>query len=464
MIAWFTVLASGAGTLPLAECLRKAVREDPLRLVEAGIFLLAIVHTFLAPTLHRLGSRRLARADALEPGRSSQAATQQVAAELLLLLGEVEVVFGLWVIPLFWILVGVQGWSGAIERLGLGRDFAEAIFVVAVMTVASSRPILLFLESLLRRVAAIGRDSVSAWWFSLLTLGALAGSLVTEPGAMTVSALLLGKHFFALGPRPALSYATIGLLFVNVSIGGSLTHFAAPPVVLAARAWGWGSGYLFVHFGWKAAVATVLGSLACLVAFRKELARLEGLRRGRQTEEAAGERVPPWITGAHLLFLAWIVATAAIPALCVGGLLLFLGFLRVTSPFQDEVSLRQAVLVGFFLAGLELLGSRQSWWIGPLLERLDEPDLLLSSSVITAFNDNALVTYLASLVPDLGESSKQAVMAGAIACGGLTVIANAPNPAGQALLSRYFPNGISPLGLAAGALLPTAIALLLLRP
>ena len=158
------------------------------------------------------------------------------------------------------------------------------------------------------------------------------------------------------------------------------------------------------------------------------------------------------------------MATASTPVLCLGGLFFFLGFLRVTSPFQDEVCLRQAVLVGFFLAGLEVLGSRQSWWIDPLLERLDQTSLLLGSAAIAAFNDNALVTYLASLVPGLAESSKQAVMAGALASGGLTVIANAPNPAGQALLSRYFPNGISPLGLAAGALPPTAIALALLRP
>ncbi|VVM07980.1 hypothetical protein MAMC_01931 [Methylacidimicrobium cyclopophantes] len=448
----------------LSQLLRQAVGEDPLRLVEAAIFLLAIVHTFLAPSLHRLGNRRAERARRLVAECNPLAARQKMIAELLLLLGEIEVVFGLWVIPLFWIVVFFRGWSGAIERLGLSRDFAEAIFVVAVMTVASSRPILLFLDDLLLRVAALGRGSVAAWWFVLLTLGALAGSIITEAGAMTTTALLLGKRFFPLGPRPALSYATVGLLFTNVSIGGCLTHFAAPPVVLAARAWGWGSGYMVFHFGGKAAAATLLGSLIYLVVFRKEFHRLEALRRRISAEESSPERAPRWITGVHLLFLAWIVATAETPVLCVGGLLFFLGFLRVTGPFQDEVSLRQAVLVGFFLAGLELLGSRQSWWINPLLERLDETTLLLSAAAITAFNDNALVTYLASLVPGLEESAKQAVMAGAISTGGLTVIANAPNPAGQALLSRFFPEGISPLGLAAGALLPTGIALLLLRP
>jgi hypothetical protein len=49
------------------------------------------------------------------------------------------------------------------------------------------------------------------------------------------------------------------------------------------------------------------------------------------------------------------------------------------------------------------------------------------------------------------------VVAGAVTGGGLTVIANAPNPAGQSLLSRYFDGGVSPLALAAGALAPTLV-------
>jgi hypothetical protein len=46
---------------------------------------------------------------------------------------------------------------------------------------------------------------------------------------------------------------------------------------------------------------------------------------------------------------------------------------------------------------------------------------------------------------------------------GLTVIANAPNPAGQAQLSRFFDGAIFPLGLLAGALAPTRIAALVFR-
>ena len=77
---------------------------------------------------------------------------------------------------------------------------------------------------------------------------------------------------------------------------------------------------------------------------------------------------------------------------------------------------------------------------------------------MTAFNDNALFTYLATLVPDLNESFKIAVVEGAVTGGGLTVIANAPNPAGQALLGRFFEGPINPLRLLLAAIIPTMIA------
>jgi Na+/H+ antiporter NhaD/arsenite permease-like protein len=79
------------------------------------------------------------------------------------------------------------------------------------------------------------------------------------------------------------------------------------------------------------------------------------------------------------------------------------------------------------------------------------------STVLTAFNDNAAITYLASLVPGFTDTMKHAVVAGAVTGGGLTVIANAPNPAGQSILGQYFPDGISPVGLLLGALGPTLI-------
>ena len=66
---------------------------------------------------------------------------------------------------------------------------------------------------------------------------------------------------------------------------------------------------------------------------------------------------------------------------------------------------------------------------------------MLIGTVLTAFNDNAMVTYLSSLIPTLSEAAKQAIMSGVVVGGGLTVIANAPNPAGQMLFAIILRTG-----------------------
>ncbi len=79
--------------------------------------------------------------------------------------------------------------------------------------------------------------------------------------------------------------------------------------------------------------------------------------------------------------------------------------------------------------------------------------------LLTAVTDNAAITYLGSLVDGVSDGFKYALVAGAITGGGLTVIANAPNPAGVALLKDRFENEtIDPLKLFLAALLPTLVA------
>src|SRR4029077_11862064 len=101
--------------------------------------------------------------------------------------------------------------------------------------------------------------------------GPLLGSFITEPGAMTIAALLLGRQFFDRHPGTRLKYATLGLLFVNVSIGGTLTHFAAPPVLMVARPWGWTTSFMVAHFGWRALIAIVVSTAVYFAAFGGEL-------------------------------------------------------------------------------------------------------------------------------------------------------------------------------------------------
>ena len=215
------------------------------------------------------------------------------------------------------------------------------------------------------------------------------------------------------------------------------------------------------HFGFRALAGIFAGSGIYFLIFAKEFAKLAEARRNLPPDESAqAEPVPLWITAVHLAFLGWTVLVAHEPALFIGGFLFFIGFTLATTAYQDELEMRSPMLVGFFLAGLVVHGGLQGWWIEPVLSRLGEYPLLIGATVLTAFNDNAAITYLATLVPDFSDSLKVAVVSGAIAGGGLTVIANAPNPAGQSLLQKYFPGGIAPGGLLLAALAPTLVMLL----
>jgi hypothetical protein len=268
--------------------------------------------------------------------------------------------------------------------------------------------------------------------------------------------MLLADRVFELRPSAKLRYATLGLLFVSISTGGTLTHFAAPPILMVAAKWDWTTPFMLAHFGWKAALGIVLSTALYAAIFSKELRALAA--RAVTDAVPISRPVPAWITAVHLAFLAFTVLTAHTPALFIGGFLFFLAFAQATAPHQSANNLRAPLLVGFFLAGLVVHGALQQWWLAPVLGRLAEWPLMLGATFLTSFNDNAAITYMASLVPAFTPELKYAVVAGAVTGGGLTVIANAPNPAGQSVLGRFFADGISPVGLALGALLPTLIA------
>jgi hypothetical protein len=375
----------------------------------------------------------------------------------------------LWAVVLLVAMTVYGGWGTARHYLNDTVNYTEALFVVVIMALASTRPIIGFAESSLQRVANAGGGTPAAWWMAILTIGPVLGSLITEPAAMTISALLLARQFYDLQPSTRLKYATLGILFVNISIGGTLTHFAAPPVLMVARPWGWDSAFMVEQFGWRAVLAIVMTNLTYFAVFRRELQDLATrpavVDVDKPDEEASASLlpVPAWLTATHALFIAWTVLNSHSPALFLGGFLFFLGFARATAAYQARLELRTPLLVGFFLGGLVIHGGLQGWWIAPVLASLTEVPLFLGSTLLTAFNDNALITYLATLVPHLDEGLRIAVVQGAVTGGGLTVIANAPNPAGQALLSRFFGGTVSPASLAAGALGPTVIAAMVFR-
>lgn len=372
------------------------------------------------------------------------------------LLGEVEVVFGLWAGTLLFFLAAWLGSDPTIQFME-GLNFTEPLFVFVIMTIASTRPILQFAQNLIETLSRlIPLNKEAAFLFTALSIGPLLGSFITEPAAMTVTALLLKRRFFDRDIRESFKYALIAVLFVNISIGGVLTPYAAPPVLMVSSVWGWDLSFMLTHFGWRGAVTAFSNATLLTFLFRKDLAQLENTAVQKEV------RLPPWVILSHLIFLASIVRLSHHPIVFTGVFLFFLGVVTITMEYQDELKIREALLVGFFLGGLVILGGFQRWWLEPLLQHMNGPSMYFGSTLLTAFLDNAALTYLGSQVPNISDSLKYALVAGAVTGGGLTVIANAPNPAGFSILSSSFgKSGISPLKLFAFATPPTLIAILL---
>jgi hypothetical protein len=408
--------------------------------VSATIFAIALVHTFSTKFFEKL------------------AHSQPNHAGVWHLLGEVEIVFGFWAMVLIAAIAIVGSSTQATDYLD-SRNFTEPMFVFAIMVIAGTRSILQWSRA---GVVAIARfvpmPGAIGFYFTTLAVVPLLGSLITEPAAMTLAALMLRDRIFAAGVSNRLKYATIGALFVNVSIGGTLTSFAAPPVLMVAAKWQWDSMYMLTHFGWRSAIAVTVNALVVAMLFRAELAKLP------RKVEVVGEAVPFWVGAVHALLLFGVVVLAHHPAAFMGLLLLFMGIATAYPQYQDRLILREGLLVAFFLAGLVVLGGQQQWWLEPLLHSMNETTVYFGATALTAITDNAALTYLGSQVEGLSEPFKQALVAGAVTGGGLTVIANAPNPAGFAILRGHFDDGaISPLGLFAAALPPTIVAIIAFR-
>ncbi|MBM7562927.1 putative Na+/H+ antiporter [Fusibacter tunisiensis] len=535
------------------------VKEEPFNLVATLIFFLAIAHTmfssYFIKKAHRMAEKYQQR---IRDGKAEKH-SNSIPASILHLLGEVETIFGIWAIALAVAISIFYDWNTFVNYIN-SLHYTEPLFVIVIMTIASSRPIIKLFEMVMWRIVRTLGDSLEIWWLSILILAPLMGSFITEPAAMTIAAFLLAEKFFSLNPSRKLRYVTLALLFVNVSIGGVLTNFAAPPVLMVASKWNWSTGFMFLNFGWKAIIAIVLSTGAYFLLMKKdfealkapyeyyrykkyiqkrfisqkeleesfeELERIVDKRLGfsKEVEAYSGilkenikalaemklseeehkaygldkaidekfdgikteefrrtlpvllpenqrpelydtkwdereDQVPAWIIGIHIGFLIWTVFNAHHPVLFLAGFFFYLGFYQVTAFYQNRLDLKPALLVAFFLASIMIHGNLQGWWIAPLLGSLEPLGLNLTAIVLTAFNDNAAITYLSTLVSNFGDSMKYAVVSGAVTGGGLTLIANAPNPVGQSILKRFFKEGISAPMLLKYALLPTAIAAL----
>ena len=411
--------------------------DTSIQWIAAALFAIALLHTFGAKQFERLSHRHPRHAG------------------LFHLLGEVEVVFGFWAIVLVLVMALVSGGGAALDYAE-SRNYTEPLFVFVVMVIAASRPVLRTVMSLVNAVARWMpvRTPLATAWLGLAAVP-LLGSLITEPAAMTIAALMLASQIFRPQVPERVKYLALGVLFVNVSIGGTLTSYAAPPVLMVATTWQWDSAFMLANFGWKAAIAVLVNATVATYVLRTHL-RPAPVGNDELPEEA---RVPLSVVVVHLGLLAGVVLFAHHPVVFLGLFLMFLGFTQAYERHQSPLILKEALLVGFFLAGLVVLGGMQQWWLQPIVSALAPLALFVGALGLTAITDNAALTYLGSLIVGIPDASKYMLVAGAVAGGGLTVIANAPNPAGVALLKRGFADEtIGAGGLLLGALGPTLVA------
>lgn len=529
---------------------------EPFNVLATLIFFLAIAHTMLTSVFQKKAHHLESHYQKLVKQGLREKNSHSIPASLLHMFGEVEVVFGLWSVILGFAIAFHYDWLTFVHYVN-SLHYTEPLFVIVIMTIASSRPIVKLFEFLLGSIVKLFGNTLDAWWLVILILAPLLGSFITEPAAMTIGAFLLADKFYNLNPSKRLQYITLALLFVNISIGGVLTNFAAPPVLMVAEAWDWSTSFMFFTFGIKSVLAISLSTATYYLLFRKDLAALKeaystylykrfiqkqfisrkeleenfteleqivdkrvafsseldaysvilrenikelakeklskeecdkydienaidekfnGIKYEEMCRTIPGllpeetrptyvdpnwdqreDSVPAWIMVVHLGFLLWTVFNAHEPVLFLAGFLFYLGFYQASGFYQNRLDLKPALLVAFFLSGLMIHGTLQGWWIAPLLASLPELGLNLTAIVLTAFNDNAAITYLSTLVTDFPDELKYSIVTGAITGGGLTLIANAPNPVGQSILKKYFENGISSALLLKFALLPTII-------
>jgi len=423
----------------------------PLEFIATALFALAVVHTFSVPVFARLAHRNGPHAGFWH------------------MLSEVEAVFGLWAFVLIVAMAAMAGPASAVDYLDT-RNFTEPLFVFAIMVVAASRPIIELVGFMVRAVAGLLTRTLSvrrelATFFVVLSLVPLAGSFITEPAAMTLAALLLRDAYFSRPGQAGFKYLTLGVLFVNISIGGVLTAYAAPPVLMVAATFQWDTLHMLTQYGWRAVSAVLANALVLTLVCRKALLASEiGVGRGVGAPDRASQTlliVPPICMAVHVFFLAAIVLAAHHPAVFLGLFMMFIGYTEAYKRFQSRLMVKEGLMVGFFLAGLVVLGGLQKWWLQDLLGSLSPTVLYWGATLLTAVTDNAALTYLGSLVEGTDAAWRYMLVAGAVTGGGLTVIANAPNPAGFAILKATFPNGTIAAGpLFAAAFIPTLVAAL----
>ena len=295
--------------------------------------------------------------------------------------------FGFWGIVLVLAMVAMAGGAHALAYAE-SRNYTEPLFVFVVMVMAASRPILMTVVRAVDLLAGMlpVATPIATTWLCLAAIP-LLGSLITEPAAMTIAALMMAPSVFAPHIPERVKYLALGVLFVNVSIGGTLTSYAAPPVLMVATTWQWDSAWMLSQFGWKAAIATLVNATLATWVLRRHLTSAPPA----PAEAIAVAKVPFLVVVWHLALLAGVVVLVHHPWRLM-GLFHVPGFTQAYERYQSPLILREALLVA---------SSRRVWWCS-------RDAALVAATIVSGLaarallrparadrdHDNAALTYL----------------------------------------------------------------------
>ena len=167
-MAKFPAEEQARGLDGIGERLSFRARQQPFLLVATIIFILAIVHTFFAIPItkfsHKVQHAHDTKIRRLQTARGEPADADDMVsfkATMLHFLGEVEAIFGIWVLVLLAAMFAFHDLT-TVKGYMMGVNFTEPLFVVIIMAFASTRPILRFAESCLRFFARFGKQTPAA--------------------------------------------------------------------------------------------------------------------------------------------------------------------------------------------------------------------------------------------------------------------------------------------------------------
>lgn len=423
------------------------------------IFICAVIHTFLTPSFYSLYHQY----DRMALRNTKKSNHYRSLSEIFYLLSEVELVFGFWILPLALGLFFISDLDFLVSYLQT-RDYTYALYMTVVVAFVSTKPIVHISEKILEAFSKLGGNHPRSWWWTILTLGPVFDIFLKEPGAMTISSILLAKTVFPFIKNTRFQYATLALLFINISLGGLFLPQFSRSLFLIARQENWEIAYTFFRFSWKAFLIIVLNNGFYYVFFRKYLPTETKPIQEILEKEKKGE--PPfWIILIHLVFLGLIVVSSEYPPIFLGMFFLFLGVHRATFSYQGKeqgpLFLKPAILVGFFFASLLIHGEFQKWWAVQLLENVDFKMGYVTSIFLSSLIDNAVVLYFLDQFKPISEEVLYAFVTGSLSSGALTLMANGPNLIGYSNLREFFNGKVSLIALFFAALPLTILASLI---